>query len=210
MNTPTMSDRLFPAERRAWFNQQSRERKWWLLIVGVVLATILILALLRAVSRPAYVVPVAPYPATRLPVRTSDPLLNGRTLNFPATAINNFPVYPVGAGGQVMPYVNRTNRALVVKEAHFMEKNAGRPLIPGSLIDAYEIRFEPIHYDASLRRWGRVIDDLTLPASAETRVVVRVVDPIRAGQRVYGTLVLRVDTGEIIQFEASQIIVQAD
>jgi hypothetical protein len=207
MNTPTFSDRLLPAERRAWFSQQSRERKWWLLIVGVVLGTIVILALIRAVSRPTYVVPAttAPYP-----LRTSDPLQNGRTINFPATAINNFPIYPVGAGGQVMPYVNRSKRDLIVKEAHFMEKNAGRPLIPGTLIDAYEIRFEPIHYDASQRRWGRVIDNLTLPASSETRVVVRVVDPIRAGQRVYGTLVLRVDTGEIVQFETTQIIVQGD
>ncbi len=210
MNTSTFSDRFFSAERRAWFSQQSRERKWWLLIVGVVLGTILILALIRAISRPAYVVPAAPFSASHYPIRTPDPLLNGRTLNFPATAIGNFPVYPVGAGGQVMPYVNRTKRDLVVKEAHFLEKNAGRPLIPGTLIEAYEIRFEPKDYDASLRRWGRVINDLTLPASAETRVVVRVVDPIRAGQRVYGTLVLRVDTGEIIQFEASQIIVQPD
>lgn len=205
MNSTSVSDRLMPAERRAWFSQQSRERKWWLLIVGVVLGTILILAFIRLFSRPAYVVPAARYPA-----RTSDPLQNGRTINFPATAIGNFPVYPVGAGGQVMPYVNRTKRDLIVKEAHFMEKNAGRPLIPGTVIDAYEIRFEPIHYDASLRRWGREITDLTVPANAETRVVVRVVDPIRAGQRVYGTLVLRVDTGELIQFETTQIIVQSD
>jgi len=201
-NSPTFNSSV-NRDRHSWLWQQARERKWQLLI-AVLLLVILILAVQRW-TRPAYVTSLARYPA-----HTSDPLLNGRTLNYPATAIGNFPVYPVGAGGQVMPYFNRGPRDLVVKEAYFIEKNAGRPLIPGVVVPAYELRFEPKHFDVSGRRWARLVDDLTMPANSETRVVVRVIDPVRAGQRMYGALVLRLTTGELIQFESSQVIVQGD
>jgi hypothetical protein len=200
-NTPSVN--WLPRERQEWLWQQGRERKWQLM-VGVLLLVLIILAVQRW-SRPAYVTSLP-----RTAIRTSDPLLNGRTLNYPATAIGNFPVYPAGAGGQVMPYFNRGTRDLVVKEAYFVEKNAGRPLIPGAAIPAYELRFEPQHFDVAARRWGRVINDLKFPANSESRVVVRLVDPTRAGQRLYGTLVLRVASGELIQFESSQVIVLAD
>ncbi|WP_254508518.1 hypothetical protein [Anatilimnocola floriformis] len=221
MNTPSVSETWLPRERRDWLWQQGRERKWQL-FVGVLLAVVLILAVQRW-SRPAYVTPLQRYPLratvplrsdvplrTDIPPRTSDPLLNGRTLNYPATAIGNFPVYPVGPGGQVMPFFNRSTRDQVVKEAYFVEKNAGRPLINGVGVAAYEIRFEPKDYDAGAHRWGRLVSDLTFPANTESRVVVRVVDPVRAGQRMYGALLLRLADGELVQFEASQVIVQAD
>ena len=190
-----------PTSTRFW--QHARDRKWLYLIVGVLLGTLLVLALQRS-WRPAYVVPAPP------PVRAHDPVVTGRTLNFPATAIGNFPAYPVGDGGQVMPYVNRSTADLVVKEAYFFEKNAGRPLIPGIATPAYEFRFGPTDYHADRRCWARKVDDLTLPAGAETRVVVRLIDPVRAGQRMYGTLVLRVASGDLIQFESAQVIVQPD
>lgn len=209
------NDRWFPFNStRFW--EQARERKWLYLVVGVLLGTLLVLAIQRSGTRRAYVVPAATDPRVIDPLyprtlpRTRDPLLNGRTLNFPATALGNSPVYPVGDGGQVMPYVNRTTKDLVVKEAFFFEKNAGRPLIPGVAIPAYEFRFTPEHFQADRRCWARSVDDLVLPAGSESRVVVHLVDPPRAGQRMYGTLVLRVASGELIQFEATQVIVQAD
>ena len=109
-----------------------------------------------------------------------------------------------------MPYVNRGQRDLVVKEAYFFEKNAGRPLIPGVAIPAYEFRFQPSDYNADRRCWARTVSDLTFPAGAESRVVVHLIDPLRAGQRLYGMLVLRCANGDLIQFEATQVIVQAD
>lgn len=214
-NTDAQPVGLAPFISRTWnrlsptFNwvrptiSRAREHKLWLLVVGVILGTLIILALMRFL-RPSHVVPV-----NRYPFRSAEPYRDGRII-FPATAVGNFPVYPVGAGGQVMPYVNRTKRDLVVKEAYFIEKNAGRPIVPGVLIDAYEVRFEPKHFDASQRRWARKLSDLTLPANSETRVVVRLVDPARAGQRLYGTLVLRVANGDLLQFESAQVIVQED
>jgi hypothetical protein len=198
------------------FWEHARERKWLYLVVGVLLGTLLVLAIQRSATRRAYVVPAATDPRVIDPLyprtlpRTSDPLLNGRTLNFPSTALGNLPAYPVGDGGQVMPYVNRTTKDLVVKEAFFFAKNAGRPLIPGVATPAYAFRFMPEHFQADQRCWARSIDDLVLPAGSESRVVVHVVDPARAGQRIYGTLVLRVASGDLIQFEATQVIVQAD
>lgn len=212
----TTSNNRWFSFNTARFWQQARERKWLYLIVGVLLGTLLVLAIQRSTARRAYVVPLTRDPVVLDPAyprvlpRTNDPLLNGRTLNFPATAIGNFPAYPVGDGGQVMPYVNRKQKDLIVKEAFFFEKNAGRPLIPGVAVPALEFRFSPVHFQADRRCWARSVDNLVLPAGSESRVVVHLVDPARSGQRMYGTLVLRVAGGELIQFEASQVIVQAD
>lgn len=192
-----------PLHSRFWRN--ARERKWLYLIGGVLLGALVVFVLLRAIQGPAYVSPVGAYPN-----RLEDPLVYDRPLNYPTRALYNFPAYPSGEGGQVMPLVNRTSVAKSVKEAFFYEKNAGRPLIPGVEVPAYEVRFEPRHYVPERRCWAREVSDLTLPANAETRVVVRLVDPARAGQRRYGMLVLRCEDGELIQFESAQVIVQGD
>jgi hypothetical protein len=205
MSIPTPAEELSRSPLTARFWREARERKWLYLIGGVLLGALVVFVLLRAIAGPAYVSPLGAYPN-----RLEDPLAIDRPLNYPTRALNNFPVYPSAAGGQVMPVVNRTSVAKEVREAFFYEKNAGRPLIPGVAVPAYEFRFEPRHYVPERRCWAREIDDLTLPANAETRVVVRLVDPARAGQRRYGTLVLRCEDGELIQFESAQVIVQAD
>ena len=220
MNNSSMSENWLPSGRREWLWQQGRDRKWQL-VVGVLVLVVLVL-LIQRWSRPTYVTALPRYPLTAveplrtaplrsdIPLRRSDPALNARTLNYPATAIGNFPVYPTGPGGQVMPYFNRGTRDLVVNEAYFVEKNAGRPLIPGVAIPAYELRFEPKDFDDGARSWGRTVSDLKLPANSESRVVVRVVDPVRAGERLYGALMLRLANGELVQFETTQVIVQGD
>lgn len=220
----------------ARFWQGARERKWLYLIAGVLIGTLFLLAMQRLMWRGSYVVPVRSIPATGVPlvrepvvvvprdgiVRDGivrDPVLGravvdpvvGRPLNFPARALNNdLPAYPSGAGGQVMPFVNRTDHAKVVKEAFFHIKNAGRPMIPGVAIPAYELRFEPKDFDIERRCYARAVNDLKLPANSETRVVVRVVDGVRANERIYGALVLRCEDGELIQFENAQVIIQPD
>jgi hypothetical protein len=191
-----------PFSSRFW--QGARERKWLYLIAGILIGILLLAILQRSFWRTSYVTPLPVYD------RLADPALNGRTLNYPARALNNFPAYPTGEGGQVMPFVNRTRTDKIIKEAFFYEKNAGRPLIPGIGVPAYEFRFEPEHFLASRRCWAREINDLKFPGGAESHVVVRIVDPNQAGQRRYGTLVLRCSDGELIQFEATQVIVQAD
>ena len=204
MNTNSLSSSSESTSFTSRLWSRGRDRKWLYLLGGVLLGIVLLMVVQRTFWRPAYVVPAQAIP------RVSDPLLNRRTLNFPATALGNFPVYPAGDGGQVMPYVNRGQRDLVVKEAYFFEKNAGRPLIPGVAIPAYEFRFQPSDYNADRRCWARTVSDLTFPAGAESRVVVHLIDPLRAGQRLYGMLVLRCANGDLIQFEATQVIVQAD
>jgi hypothetical protein len=189
-----------PFSARFW--QSARERKWLYLVAGVLIGMLLLAICQRGLWRSSYATPLSPYE------RTGDPILIGRTLNYPARALNNYPVYPSGDGGQVMPFVNRTRVDKIVTEAFFYEKNAGRPLIPGVGIPAHEFRFEPEHYVASRHCWAREIDNLKLPAGAESRVVVRIVDPKFTGQRRYGTLVLRCADGDIIQFESTQVIVQ--
>ncbi|QDU25579.1 hypothetical protein ETAA8_06480 [Anatilimnocola aggregata] len=212
-----------PSMTRYW--QHARERKWLYLVGGVLIATLLILAIQRSWSSRSYVRPVVvqQVPGRVVPgqvvptqpyvLNESIPAIdvNDRQLRFPARALNNAPpVYPSGAGGQVMPYVNPTAKDKVVKEAFFYPRNAGRPMIPGVGIAAYEVRFGPGDYVVSDNCWARAVSDLTFPASAETRLVVHLVDPARAGQRMYGALVLRTADGELIQFEASQIIVLAE
>jgi hypothetical protein len=227
-----------PQLTRFW--ERARERKWLYLVAGVLIGTLLILALQRLMWRRPYVVPVAPMPSATVPltrpltrdsitrppvvreplvVVPGDPLASrpvydptvGRPLNFPARVLNNsLPAYPSGPGAQVMPFVNRTDKDKVVKEAFFYVKNAGRPLIPGVAIPAYELRFMSEQYDMQRKCYVRPVDDLVLPANSETRIVVRVVDTILAGDRMYGALVLRCADGELIQFETSQIIVQPD
>lgn len=204
MNIDSLSNTSGPAWFRSPFWEHARQRKWLYLIGGVLISMLLLAVAQRAFWRPAYVVPVQPLP------RVNDPLLGPRPLNFPTTAIGNFPAYPSNDGGQVMPYVNRGKQDLVVKEAFFFEKNAGRPLIPGVAVPAYEFRFTPADYHADRRCFARTVSDFKFPAGAETRVVVRLVDPLRAGERRYGMLVLRCANGELIQFESAQVIVQPD
>lgn len=204
-NPSTPSPALETVSSRVWSG--ARDRRWLYLLGGVLLGIVLMMLVQRSFWRPAYVVPSTVDPYLGRPV---DPLVSRRPLNFPATALGNFLAYPVGDGGQVMPYANRGVKDLVVKEAYFFEKNAGRPLIPGVETAAYEFRFGAMDYNADRRCWARTVSDLKLLAGAETRVVVRLVDPIRAGERRYGMLVLRCDNGELIQFESTQVIVQAD
>src|SRR5688500_9592399 len=108
-----------PFSARFW--QAARERKWLYLIAGVLIGILLLAIVQRSFWRRSYVSPRPGYD------RAADPALNGRTLNYPARALNNYPAYPTGDGGQVMPFVNRTAADKIVKEAFFYEKNAGRP-----------------------------------------------------------------------------------
>jgi len=217
-NVQSQFDQLASSRSFAGFWRHAGERKWLYLIGGVLIGTLLILAIQRTWWHRPYVTPVVPtyrVPALRLNDgytadgrRVGDPGLENPDIRFPTQAVNNrLPVYASGPGGQVMPYVNPTTRDKVVKEATFTPRNAGRPLIPGVGIPAYEIRFGPADYDASAGRWHRAISDLVLPASAQTRVVVHIVDPARAGRQIYGTLSLRCADGEVVQFESSKVVI---
>ncbi|WP_425616497.1 hypothetical protein NA78x_000145 [Anatilimnocola sp. NA78] len=217
-------DRLATSRSFDGFWRHAGQRKWIYLIGGVLIGTLLILAIQRNWWSRSYVTPVV-VPAYRAPVsgyrlndgympdgrRVGDAVVDSPVVQFPTQVVtpdvnSRLPVYPSGPGGQVMPYTNTSGTDKVVKEAIFYQRNAGRPLIPGVGIPAYELRFGPADYDPSRRVWSRLVSDLTLPAAAQTRVVVHIVDPARAGQRIYGTLVLRCADGELIQYEASKVV----
>jgi hypothetical protein len=198
------------------------EAKWIYLVAGVLIAILLLVVIGRPRSRPyvARAVPSYPVPAYRLSDgyrlnagyadgrRVGGPAVVAPDVRFPTQPVERpLPVYVSGPGGQVMPYVNRTDRDKVVTEATFIPRGAGRPLIPGAGISAYEIRFGPADFDVTEGRWRRAINDLTLPAASQTLVVVHLVDPSRTGEQIYGTLILGCADGELIEFESSKVVI---
>ena len=201
------------------FNES--ERKWIFYVIGGVLIAVLLLVVMqRTRSYPLYVTPGVP--TYRVPVyrlndrnaadgrRVGDPGVLAPEVRFPTQQVVEappLPVYASGPGGQVMPYVNGTGRDRVVKEATFVPRNAGRPLIPGVGLAAYEIRFGPADFNASEGLWRRAVNDLVLPASSQTLVVVHIVDPAQAGRQIYGTLILQCAEGEPIEFESAKVVI---
>lgn len=60
----------------------------------------------------------------------------------------------------------------------------------GTVESPYVIRFLPEHFLAGQQRYVRSVDDLVLKAGEQLVIVPQIVDASRAGQHVYGRLVL--------------------